>query len=221
MLSSTFEKKQYGRIIKLLMGDFPPQLDPHDLPGSNRKHLMNPIECLQAAYAIFKRHYSRSPYHQGPIHHDNADWTEVIKSQTTFRAHIAHLMIPDHLSHLIWEANTDVPNIETGRTRLLEVLTQPPSYKDYLTAIKSHKKDTAPGMSSLSYRHLETLPEDLYKATYQTLCTLWPTQHIPKFRKQRWLVPLPKPIELNNIKDLRPICLLKIFRKLWTSILTH
>ena len=28
MLSSTFEKKQYGRIIKLLAGDFPPQLDP-------------------------------------------------------------------------------------------------------------------------------------------------------------------------------------------------
>ena len=27
MLSSTFEKKQYGRIIKLLTGDFPPQLD--------------------------------------------------------------------------------------------------------------------------------------------------------------------------------------------------
>ena len=33
--------------------------------------------------------------------------------------------------------------------------------------------------------------------------------------------PLPKTAELNNIEDLRPICLLEIFRKLWTSILTY
>jgi len=221
MLSSTFEKKQYGRIIKLLTGDFPPQLDPHDLPGPNGEHLTDPIECLQAASAKFKRHYSRPAHHQGPLHNDNADWTEVIKSRTTFQAHIAHLMIPVHLSNLIWEAITDVPNIAEGRAQLHAVFTQPPTYDDYLTAIKSHKKDTAPGMSGLSYRHLKALPEDLHKSTYQMLCTLWPTQHIPDFWKQRWLVPLPKTAELSNIEDLRPICLLEIFRKLWTSILTH
>ena len=117
-------------------------------------------------------------------------------------------MIPEHLSNLIWEAITDVTNIEAGRSRLNEVFTQPPTYNDYLTAIKFHKKDTAPGMSDLSYRHLKTLPEDLYKATYQMRCTLWPTQHILAFWKQRWLVPLPKTTKLNNIEDLRPICLL-------------
>ena len=130
-------------------------------------------------------------------------------------------MIPHHLSNIIWEAITDVPNIQAGRTRLQEVFTQPPSYDDYLTAIKSHKKDTAPGMTGFSYRHLKTLPEDLHKATYNMLCTLWPTQHIPDFWKQRWLIPLPKTEELTSIEDLRPICLLEIFRKLWTSILTH
>ena len=76
-------------------------------------------------------------------------------------------------------------------------------------------------MSGFSYRHLKTLPEDLHKATYQMLCTLWPTQHIPEFWKQRWLVPLPKTTELSNTEDLRPICLLENFCKLWTSILTH
>ena len=54
MLSSTFEKKQSGRIIKLLTGDFPSQLHPHDLPGPNGEHLTDPIECLQAASAKFK-----------------------------------------------------------------------------------------------------------------------------------------------------------------------
>ena len=53
----------------------------------------------------------------------------------------------------------DVPNIDTGRSRL----------HDYLNAIKSHKKDTAPGMTGFSYRHLKTLPDVLHKATYQML----------------------------------------------------
>ena len=101
-------------------------------------------------------------------------------------------MIPDHLSNIIWEALTDVPNIDTGRSRLQNVFTHPPTYDDYLNAIKSHKKDTAPGMTGFSYRHLKTLPEDLHQATYQMLCTPWPTQHIPEFWKQRWLIPLSK-----------------------------
>ena len=49
MLSAIFEKKQYGRIIKILTGEFFPQLDPHDLPGPDGEHLTDPIECLQAA----------------------------------------------------------------------------------------------------------------------------------------------------------------------------
>ena len=49
MLHDTYEKKQYGKLIKLLTGDFLPPLDPHDLPGPNGEHLTNPIECLQAA----------------------------------------------------------------------------------------------------------------------------------------------------------------------------
>jgi hypothetical protein len=183
MLSATFEKKQYARIIKLLTGKFPSQLDPHDLPGPDGEHLADPIECLQAASAKFKRHYSRPPDKQGPLHNNDADWTAATQSRAVFCAHIAHLMIPYHLTNLIWEAITDVPNIQAGCNRLQEVFTQPPTYDDYLNAIKSHKKDTAPGMTGFSYRHLKTLPEDLHKTTYQMLCTLWPTQHIPDFWK--------------------------------------
>ena len=49
MLHTTFEKKQYGRIIKLLTGDFSPQLDPHDLPRPNGEHLTDPSN-------VYKQH---------------------------------------------------------------------------------------------------------------------------------------------------------------------
>jgi hypothetical protein len=61
MLHATFEEKQYGQINKLLTGEFSPQLDPHDIPGPNGEHLTDPIECLQAASAKFRRHYSPPP----------------------------------------------------------------------------------------------------------------------------------------------------------------
>ena len=67
MLSNAFEQKQYGRIIKLLTGEFPPPLDPHDLPGPDGEHITDPIECLQAASVKFKRHYSRP--HTTPAHY--------------------------------------------------------------------------------------------------------------------------------------------------------
>jgi hypothetical protein len=120
---------------------------------------MNPIECLQEASAKFKRHYSLPLDKHGPLHNDNADWTTATQSRYVFRAHIAHLMIPHYLSNIIWEALTDVPNIEAGRTRLQEVFTQPTSYDDYLNAIQSRKKYAASGMTGFSFRHLKTLPE--------------------------------------------------------------
>ena len=101
MLSTAFEKMQYGRIIKLLSGEFPPPLDSHDLPGPDGEHITDPIDCLQAALAKFKRHYSRPAHHQGPLHHDDADWDAALQSRPTFRARIAHLVIPYHLSNII------------------------------------------------------------------------------------------------------------------------
>ena len=49
MLHATFEKKQYGRIIKLLTGDFSPQLDPHDLPDPMENTLPTPSN-------VYKQH---------------------------------------------------------------------------------------------------------------------------------------------------------------------
>ena len=184
MLHDTYEKKPYGKLIKLLTGDFPPPLDPHDLPGPNGEHLTDPIECLQAASAKFKRHFSRPPEHHGSLHDNDADWDTALLSRDTFHAKIAHLLIPTHLSNIIWESLTNVPNIQAGREQLHTVFKQPPTYEDYLLAIKSHKKNTAPGLTGFSYRHLKALPDDLHKATYDMLCSLWPRQHIPDYWKQ-------------------------------------
>ena len=144
------------------------------------------------------------------MHEQDVEWTTALLSRDTFRAKIAYLLIPTHLTNFIWESLANVPNIHAGREQLHTVFTQPPTYDDYLLAIKSDKKNTAPGLTGFSYRHLKALPDDLHKATYVMLCSLWPTQHIPDYWKQRWLVPLPK----TSIEDLRPICLLEIFRKL-------
>ena len=111
MLHDTYEKKRYGRLIKLLTGDFSPPLDPHNLPGPDGEHLTDPIDCLQAASAKFKRHFSRPPEHHGPQHDTDTDWPAALLSRDIFQARIVHLQIPHHLSNLIWESLNTVPNI--------------------------------------------------------------------------------------------------------------
>ena len=39
---------------------------------------------LLGASDKFQRHYSRPAHHQGPLHNDNADWTEVIFAKNQF-----------------------------------------------------------------------------------------------------------------------------------------
>ena len=150
----------------------PPPLDPCDLPGPNGEHLTDPIECLQAASAKFKRHFRRPPEHHGPLHDNDADWTTALLSRDTFRAKIAHLQIPTHLTNLIWESLTNVPNIQAGREQLHTVFTQPPTYEDYLHAIKSHKKTlhqaspASPTDTSKHYRMNSTKPPMTCSAPY-------------------------------------------------------
>ena len=134
MLSNAFEQKQYGRIIKLLTGEFPPpwtHMTSRDLTANTSRTQSNAYK-LRPPNSSVTTAAAPPPHHSGPLHHENADWDAALTSRPIFRAHFAHLMIPNHLSNIIWEALTDVPNIDTGRSRLQEVFTQPPTYEDYL-----------------------------------------------------------------------------------------
>jgi hypothetical protein len=183
-------------------------------PARTANTLLTPLNASKLPPPNSKDTSAPPPEHQGPLHAPDADWASALLSRDTFHAKIAHLFIPHHLSNIIWASLTNVLNIQSGCEQLHTVFTQTPASEEYLLAIKSHKKNTAPGLTGFSYRHLKALPDDLHKATYEMLCSLWPTQHIPEYWKQRWLVPLPKTDELTSIEDLRPICLLEIFRKL-------
>ena len=83
-----------------------------------------------------------TPEHHGSLHDNDADWDTALLSRETLHAKIAHLLIPTHLSNIIWETLTNVPNIQAEREQLHTVFTQPPTYEDYLLSIKSHKKIT-------------------------------------------------------------------------------
>ena len=63
-------------------------------------------------------------------------------------------------------------------------------------------------------------PEATQDTAYDLLCNLWRSGHIPDWWRHKWLVPIPKKVANPTPADLRPIVLLEVLRKTWTSLLT-
>ena len=68
----------------------------------------------------------------------------------------------------------------------------PPSYQDFLNAIKSSPMTTAGGPSGLTYGMMKAWPEEVSRLAYDPLAKMWGAKHVPDWWEFRWLVPIPK-----------------------------
>ena len=72
-----------------------------------------------------------------------------------------------------------------------------PTYAEYGSAIEHLPKDSAPGISGLSYNMLRIIPEHLSKAMYDSTAEIWADKMIPDFWKWRWMLHIPKEADLT------------------------
>ena len=72
-------------------------------------------------------------------------------------------------------------------------------------------------MSGLTYDLARHWPDSLVESVYTLLLDAWQKAEIPDFMKWKWLVPIPKK-ENPTVKQLRPIMLIEVLRKVWTSL---
>ena len=87
-----------------------------------------------------------------------------------------------------------------------------------MEAVNLKRRDTAGGLTGATYTQMSFWPDSVHRAVYQSLSKMWPSRHTPGWWKNRWLVPLAKPGLPQTPKNLRPICLVEVMRKLWMSI---
>ena len=132
--------------------------------------------------------------------------------QSTFVQQYSHLGIPADLLSLLWRASRP----RTPPEGLVDALSRPPSREEFEEAIRHAPKDSAAGMSGLSYNMVRCWPKHFIDAAFSALDTLWDSSVVPSQWRWRWLIPIPK-VPNPSLTDLRPLCLNEALRKLWFS----
>jgi hypothetical protein len=125
--------------------------------------------------------------------------------------------IPRNIAMKIWNAMQSSQTSNSRQERFQHEVMQTPTLYEYMKEVSSRSVTSAGGMSGLTYGMLRSIPHHVHLSIYQALTESWETNSIPDSWKWRWLLPIPKVIDPLPTQ-LRPLCLLEVLRKLWSSL---
>jgi hypothetical protein len=86
-------------------------------------------------------------------------------------------------------------------------------------AINSLVSNKAPGPSGLSTSMIKAWPQCTREAAFAILSRLWENKSIPIWWGDKLLCGIPKKADSSTLANVRPIGLLEVLRKLWTSLI--
>ena len=98
-----------------------------------------------------------------------------------------------------------------------DALTTVPSLEEFTAIIRKGYGGKASGMSGLTYQLMKVCPTRIIERVYNLLVHQWNSSSVPEFMKWRWLSPIPKKKGDVRREDLRPLSLVEVLRKSWSS----
>ena len=105
----------------------------------------------------------------------------------------------------------------TLREQMSEILNTAPTLEEFTAVIRKGVGGRTPGMTGLTYGLMKIWPEDVIKKVYDLMLQQWTNKAMPEFMKWRWLCPIPKKMGDIRREDLRPLSLVEVLRKSWSS----
>ena len=96
----------------------------------------------------------------------------------------------------------------------------PPPFDRFRQAVKKKRGASTGGMSGLTYDLVRQWPDSITLMAYDLISEAWQKKDIPTFFKWKWLIPIPK-CDDPLATQLRPIMLIEVLRKLWTSLIVE
>ena len=150
------------------------------------------------------------------LSHPQAHWSQLDESWEDFQARYAERNFPTVPLRRVCDA-IQLRKVPRGSFTAAGLC---PTLVEFLAAIKHSKKNSAPGVSGLSYNMLRLCPPPLLQAMYDSLATMWTSKEVPEYWKWRWLVPIPK-CKSPSLKDLRPLSLVEVIRKIWAVVVVR
>ena len=170
------------------------------------------MEVASLLTGHFREWFERRGYHYSEgIEGEDADWRLLEESLEDFRRRYAVHCIPEEVTGMLWKA------LRRKTDKVYDEVAVCPSFAEYCSAISHLPKDSAAGISGLSYNMLKILPPTLSRAMYEAMAEIWRNKEIPQFWKWRWILPIPKEAD-PTLNDLRPLSLFETTRKLWFAL---
>jgi hypothetical protein len=110
------------------------------------------------------------------------------------------------------------PQMETDMKVALD---EPFSLEEFTAAIRHLSPDKAPGPSMVNSNMIKGWDDGMIAYVHSMMQALWEHKTIPIWWKDHVLSPLPKIAGNTELKNMRPISLFEIIRKLWTGMIVH
>ena len=85
-------------------------------------------------------------------------------------------------------------------------------------ACKHTKGGAAPGTSGLTWQMIEHWSDEIVTHVYNLLIAIHAEGSSPAHWAWKWLSPVPKVTHNITTKDLRPLSLIEVLRKLWNGL---
>eukprot|EP01041_Mallomonas_annulata_P042126 gene42126-biopygen5934 len=151
------------------------------------------------------------------IHTSVLDWQKLSGDKDYFMEQTKVTKVPDKYRQLAFDA-LNVQGAEIVNDQLTKAFEEGPSLEDFITAISTAPKQSAPGVTGFTYAMMKAWPPEAMKLAYKALSTMWTDKYIPPWWKWRWLVPVPKKKD-PGMADLRPLTLVEATRKIWSRLI--
>ena len=97
----------------------------------------------------------------------------------------------------------------------------PFSFDDFVRIIKKSRGRSAGGITGLNYGILKLAPESLLKYLFDLCTQMWEEKYIPPYWQIKYLHLMVKDMSQSGLNNLRPIGLIEVLRKIWSSLVIH
>ena len=170
-------------------------------------------------------HRGEAQYRTG-THAPDTDWLAVYEDRDKFMEMTLECGANDELRGLIWDAlqstrsKLDDGGRGTLRERMSTILNRAPTLEEFKAVLRKGVGGRAPGMTGLTYGLMKIWPEELMDRVYDLLVRQWNSDSMSEFMKWRWLCPIPKKQGDISMEDLRPLSLVEVLRKSWSTTLS-
>ena len=144
------------------------------------------------------------------------------ESLTNLEFHAMAPDVPAPLKDLIWSSLRSVPT-ETRDTVANSLSWEKitPTIAEFHQLLNSSSKKSAGGPTGATYRLIQLLPLPTKELLFGSMLKCWEARDLPAFWNNKLLYPLAKKQNTHSMKNIRPIILLEVSRKLWFKIISR